>query len=41
VTISHNAHSRDVFVHGAIRAAKWLMSQPAGYYSMMDVLGLK
>jgi 4-hydroxy-tetrahydrodipicolinate reductase len=41
VTISHNAHSRDVFVGGAIRAAKWLMSQKPGLYSMQDVLGLK
>ena len=26
---------------GAVRAAKWLESQPAGLYDMQDVLGLK
>lgn len=41
VTISHNAHSRDVLVRGAIRAAKWLIKQQPGLYSMQDVLGLK
>jgi 4-hydroxy-tetrahydrodipicolinate reductase len=41
VTISHNAHSRDVFVRGAIRAARWVVKQQPGLYSMQDVLGLK
>jgi 4-hydroxy-tetrahydrodipicolinate reductase len=41
VTISHNAHSRDVFVRGAIRAARWVVKQPPGLYSMQDVLGIK
>jgi 4-hydroxy-tetrahydrodipicolinate reductase len=41
VTISHNAHSRDVFVRGALRAAKWLIGRQPGLYSMQDVLGLK
>jgi 4-hydroxy-tetrahydrodipicolinate reductase len=41
VTMSHNAHSRDVFVRGAVRAAKWIMAQQPGLYSMQDVLGLK
>ena len=41
VRISHSAHSRDVFVRGAIRAAAWLFQKPAGRYQMRDVLGLK
>ncbi len=41
VTISHSAHTRDTFVHGAIRAAKWVTNQKPGLYNMLDVLGLK
>ena len=41
VTISHDAHSRDTFARGALRAAQWLLDKPAGLYSMQDVLGLK
>ena len=41
VTIAHNAHTRDTFVHGAIRAAKWITNQKPGLYNMLDVLGLK
>ena len=41
VMISHRAHSRDVFVHGALRAARWLIAKQPGLYSMQDVLGLK
>jgi len=41
VTISHNAHTRDTFAHGAIRAALWLTEQKPGLYNMLDVLGLK
>lgn len=41
VTIAHNAHTRDTFVHGAIRAAKWITTQQPGLYNMLDVLGLR
>ena len=41
VTISHNAHTRDTFAHGAIRAAQWITTQKSGLYNMLDVLGLK
>jgi 4-hydroxy-tetrahydrodipicolinate reductase len=41
VTLSHNAHTRDTFVHGALRAAEWLVGQKPGLYNMQDVLGLK
>lgn len=41
VTLQHNAHSRDNFVRGALRAAKWLVGKKPAQYSMADVLGLK
>jgi 4-hydroxy-tetrahydrodipicolinate reductase len=41
VTLNHNAHSRDTFVRGALRAAGWLIGKKPGLYSMADVLGLK
>ncbi len=37
----HRAHTRDNFAQGALRAAKWVVRQPAGLYDMMDVLGLR
>lgn len=39
--VTHRAHSRDNFARGAVRAAKWVMTQPNGLYDMGDVLGLK
>jgi len=38
VTLSHSAHTRDTFVRGALRAAEWIVRQPAGLYSMRNVL---
>ena len=40
VEISHRASSRTNFASGALRAAVWLAGQPAGLYSMRDVLNL-
>lgn len=40
VTINHTAHSRDTFVGGALRAAKWLLGKAPGLYSMRDILGI-
>ena len=40
ITLNHTANSRDTFVHGALRAAEWLVKQKAGLYSMADVLNL-
>jgi len=40
IELVHRAHSRDVFVRGALRAARWVAGKPAGLYSMGDVLGL-
>jgi 4-hydroxy-tetrahydrodipicolinate reductase len=39
--ITHRAHNRDTFARGAVRAARWIVSQPPGLYNMLDVLGLK
>ena len=38
--LTHSAASREIFARGALRAAKWVIDQPAGLYSMQDVLGL-
>ena len=38
--LTHRAHSRDTFARGALRAARWIVHQPSGLYSMADVLGL-
>ncbi|MBS3734622.1 MAG: 4-hydroxy-tetrahydrodipicolinate reductase [Phycisphaerae bacterium] len=40
ITLSHSAHTRDIFADGALRAAQWLAGKPAGLYDMCDVLGL-
>jgi 4-hydroxy-tetrahydrodipicolinate reductase len=37
--LGHVATNRDTFVHGALRAAKWLAGKKAGRYSIADVLG--
>ncbi|PTQ07306.1 4-hydroxy-tetrahydrodipicolinate reductase [Sphingomonas oleivorans] len=39
--LGHRAESRAIFAQGAVKAALWLAGQPAGRYSMADVLGLK
>ena len=38
--LTHKAWSRDNFARGALLAAKWLVKQTPGIYSMKDVLGL-
>ncbi|MEW6100805.1 MAG: 4-hydroxy-tetrahydrodipicolinate reductase [Candidatus Omnitrophota bacterium] len=38
IEIKHQAHSRDLFAVGALKAAKWVFGKPAGLYSMLDVL---
>ncbi|WP_447765938.1 4-hydroxy-tetrahydrodipicolinate reductase [Sphingopyxis panaciterrae] len=40
ITLSHRAENRMIFARGAVRAALWLMRQPAGRYAMPQVLGL-
>lgn len=38
--LTHVATNRDTFVHGALKAAKWLARQKPGRYAMADMLGL-
>jgi len=38
IEVKHQAHTRDLFAVGALRAAKWIFNKPAGLYSMQDVL---
>ena len=39
--LTHKASGREIFARGALRAALWAHGQPAGLYTMQDVLGLK
>jgi len=36
--LTHRATSRDLFAQGALRAARWVVKQPPGRYSLRDVL---
>ena len=38
--LTHRAASRETFVVGALRAARWVIDQPPGLYTMENVLGL-
>lgn len=38
LTFTHSVTTRDVFADGALRAAKWLIDQEPGLYSMHDML---
>ena len=40
ITLNHTANSRDTFVRGALRAAKWITDRKPGLYSMKDVLSI-
>lgn len=40
IELTHRATSRSIFAAGAVKGAMWLPGQPAGLYSMRDVLGL-
>lgn len=41
IELTHKASDRGIFARGALRAAQWVSTQPAGVYDMQDVLGLK
>ncbi len=41
IEIKHQAHSRQAFAKGAVRAAVWVRTAKPGIYEMADVLGLK
>ena len=38
IKLSHSAKTRDIFVKGTLLAAKWIVKQKPGRYSMQDVL---
>lgn len=38
ITLSHAAHSKQVFAVGALRAAKFIATKPNGMYNMNDIL---
>ncbi len=38
--LTHRAQSRDIYAHGALKAALWARNKKPGLYSMQDVLGL-
>lgn len=38
IEVTHRALTRDIFVHGAVSAVKFLSEKPAGKYSMKDVV---
>ena len=40
LSLGHSVTTRNVFAEGALRAARWVVDQPPGLYSMGDVLGL-
>ena len=41
IELTHKTSDRAILARGALRAARWVMSQPAGVYDMQDVLGLR
>jgi len=40
IELNHTATSRDTFAKGAIKAAKWIVSQKNGLYNITDCLGI-
>ena len=38
ITLSHHAESREIFANGAIKAAKYLINQKPGFYTMKDMI---
>jgi 4-hydroxy-tetrahydrodipicolinate reductase len=38
IVLQHTAQDRRIFADGAIKAAKWLLSQEPGFYGMKDLL---
>lgn len=41
IELTHKAHNRDNFAHGALRAARFAVAAAPALYDMQDVLGLK
>jgi 4-hydroxy-tetrahydrodipicolinate reductase len=40
IELVHRATNRDLFAHGALRAAAWIAGKPAGRYTLSQVLAL-
>ncbi|MGB5547245.1 MAG: dihydrodipicolinate reductase C-terminal domain-containing protein [Polyangiales bacterium] len=40
IELTHRATDRTIFARGAVRAARWVVSRPAGLYDMTDVMGI-
>lgn len=38
IEIRHTVYSREIFAHGALKAAKFLVKKPRGLYSMEDMI---
>ena len=38
--LKHTSYSRNVFAEGAIKAAKFLINKPVGFYCMEDMFDL-
>jgi 4-hydroxy-tetrahydrodipicolinate reductase len=38
IELTHRASNRDLFAHGAVRAAGWIAGRPAGRYHLADLL---
>lgn len=38
IEITHTAYCRDVYAEGAVRAARFILNQKSGLYSMEDLL---
>lgn len=41
IELTHRVSSREALARGALRAAKWAVTQQPGLYDMQDVLGLR
>ena len=41
IELTHRAEDRTMFAQGAVKAALWARRQKPGFYSMVDVLGLR
>ncbi|MCP1198949.1 4-hydroxy-tetrahydrodipicolinate reductase [Notoacmeibacter sp. MSK16QG-6] len=41
ITLSHHAEDRAIFARGAVTAALWAHGRAPGFYSMIDVLGIR
>ncbi|MBC7085263.1 MAG: 4-hydroxy-tetrahydrodipicolinate reductase [Methanomethylovorans sp.] len=41
IEIKHQAHSRQAFASGAVKAAAWICNAKPGIYTMEDILGLQ